>query len=168
MIKLKLVSALSGNATVSLFDLATVLYQNPGTRVVGVVELGQVGNEVPAPGEDSDPTVKVQIKAVEIAKGEQAEHIRQAMAALHRHRTATGTLDEEMFPKLSDRAIEDLAGNLEAAETMRLRVVVEQWGEYIDTVMRGKLTATQLREELRTVRKGLAAGISWTSESIRS
>lgn len=165
MIKLKLDSKLQGTATISLQELASPLYHNPGARMVGIVEIAHTERTEPASGEDKDPEVKVAVKAIEIARpGDQDEYIRRAMAALHRHRTSTGTLDEEMSPQLSQSTLDRLAGldaSLEAAEAARLRVVLEQTADYIDRIKMGKLTATQAREELDTVRKMLTASLYW-------
>jgi len=162
MIALKLDSKLSGNATVSLHDLSSVLFHKPDMRIVGVVELAPVERAIPAPGEDKDPTVKVAIKAIEIGRGEQEHHLRQAMDALYRHRTATGTIDDELRPQLSQRTVELTGGVLDAVEAARLRTVCEQWGQYIDNITRGKMTGPQALDELRIIRKGLAAAIEWS------
>jgi hypothetical protein len=164
VIKLKLDSKLQGTATISLQELASHLYHNPGARMVGIVEIAHTERTEPAQGEDKDPAVTIGLKAIEMARGDQDEFLRRAMEALHRHRTSTGTLDEEMQPKLSQSTLDRLAGldaALEAAEAARLRVVVEQTADYIDRVKMGKLTAPQAREELETVRKMLSGSIYW-------
>lgn len=164
MIKLKLDSKLQGTATISLQELASPIYHNPGTRMVGIVEIAHTERTEPAQGEDKDPAVVVAIKAIEMARGDQDEYLRQAMAALHRHRTSTGTLDEELNPQLSQSTIERLQGldaRLEAAEAARLRVVVEQTADYISRVRMGKLTVNQAKDELDTVRKMLSAALFW-------
>jgi hypothetical protein len=163
VITLKLDSKLAGSAVVSLQELASHLYANQGKRIVGIVELAHIERTEPAANEGKDPVVKVAIKAIEMARGDQEDALREAMAVLHRHRTATGTIDEELNPQLSTRTVDATLGNLDAIESARLRVAIEQWGEYIDRVMRGKLSLNQAREELQTVRKGLAAAIHWVA-----
>lgn len=165
MTTLKLASKLSGSANIALNDLIHMLYASPGKRIVGVVELAHIERAEPAPGEDKDASVTMQIKAIEIARGEQEHHLRQAMAALYRHRTVSGTIDDELQPKLSDRTIELTGGVLDAVEAARLKVVCDQWAEYIRRMLSGKkLSLTQAIEELRVVERGLNAASGWTVE----
>jgi hypothetical protein len=165
VIKLKLSSKLGGSAVVSLTELTTALYHARGKRVMAVVELAHIDRNEPAPGEDEDPWVLMQIKAIEVARGDaQEKALRAAADAIHLHRTATGSIDEELSPQMSERTIAATAGVLDKVEAARLRVALEQWAVYIDRVTHGKLTQPQAMEELRTVRKGLEAAITWGAD----
>jgi hypothetical protein len=160
--KLKFDTAPSGNAIAAMQDLAGVLAAKPGMRIVGVCELAHVERVEPAPGEDKETVVKLRVTQLEVARGEQENHVRQCMAALHRHRTATGKLGEDMEVELSERTIELTAGVLDQVEAARLRAGIEGHADYIRRVLAGDLTPTQLREELRTVQQGLGSLLRWT------
>lgn len=165
MTKLKFDTTPSGNALDAMEDLGGPLAAKPGMRIVGVCELAHVERVEPAPGEDKETTVKLRVTQLEVARGEQENHIRQCMAAMYRHRTATGKLGEEMEVELSERTIELTAGVLDQVEAARLRAGVEGHADYIRRVLAGDLTPTQLREELRTVQKGLNSLLRWTDGS---
>lgn len=162
MTTIKLDTKLGGSATIALADLVAPLYTNPGMRIVGIVELAAVERTQPAPDEDKDASVKVAIKSIEIGRGEQEHHLRTGLAALHRHRTASGTLDDAMGVQLSDRTIEMTGGILDQVEAARLRVALTQWADYLTRIDHGDMTMTQMREELRLVRKGLDSAARWT------
>lgn len=166
MTVIKLASKLGGNATVSLSELTGPLYNNPGLRLVGVVELAHVERTQPAPDEDKEATVTVAVKHIEIARGDQEDHLRTAMAALHRQRTAVGTLDDEMEVTLSERTVERCAGVLDAVEAARLRAALLAHSDYIHRVLLGDMTLTQAKEELRTVQRGLEAATGWSRDGL--
>lgn len=162
MTTIKLDTKLNGSATIALDELVSPLFANPGMRFMAVVEFAAVERTQPAPDEEKDASVKVAIKGIEVGRGEQANHLRTAMAALHRHRTATGTLDDEMGVNLSDRTVELTGGVLDQVEAARLRVALVAHAEYISRIERGDMTLSQMRAELRTVRQGLESSARWT------
>lgn len=166
MTVIKLASKLGGNASVALHEIVSPLYNNLGMRIVGVVELAAVERAQPAPDEDKDASVTVAVKHIEIARGDQEHHLRQAMAALHRQRTAVGTLDDGMEVTLSERTVERCSGVLDAVEASRLRAALLAHSDYIHRVLMGDLTLTQAKEELRTVQRGLEAATGWGRDGI--
>jgi hypothetical protein len=166
-VKLKLDSKMRTAPEDVLGQLARPLYDSPGVRIVGIVELAHVERTQPAPDTDVEPSVKVQITALEIGREEQEHHLREAMRALYLHRTARGTLTESGDVELSDRTVELTAGVLHAVEAARLRAVVRHWGEYARSVTRSNkpLSNSELLHELAAVADGLDASIYGIAES---
>lgn len=163
MTAMKIKGKLAGLAVQSLFDLTKPVYDHPGVRLIGVVELAHIERSEPAPGEDQEASVTMQIKAIEIAHGDQQDHLRRAMHSLYMHRTAQGTIDEALEPQLSESTIADLGNDLNGIEAARLRVALEEWSDYIARVLRTNLTKGAALDELRTVQMGLGAAIARTA-----
>jgi hypothetical protein len=64
---------------------------------VAVVEFTPVERMEPRPDlDDKAGSVLVRMTGIEIASGAQEQHLREAMRALYRIRTATGTIDEHL------------------------------------------------------------------------
>lgn len=161
MTKVKLDGTPSGNAIIAFADLTNALFRKQGMRIIGVCELTHVERTEPAPDEDKEGSVKLRLTGLEIARGDQEDHLRKAMDALYRHRTASGTIDEELDPQLSERTLEMTGDLLDAVEAARLRVALTAWADNIDKVVRGNLTAAQAVGELRTVARGLRQAAGW-------
>jgi hypothetical protein len=152
----KLKAQLAGNASMALEPHVPVLYAVPGKRIVGIVELGAVERSQPAPGEDKDPSVTLQIKSMEIAVDRCEDHLREALRALHTQRTAYGTLNADSDVELSESTIERLGADVIATEAARLHVAIQRWGDYARQVVGNpKLTASAVRIEMATVADGL-------------
>lgn len=165
--KLKLDSKASTAAEDVLGQLARPLYDRPGARIMGIVELTHVERTQPAPDADVEPSVKVRITALEVGRDEQEHHLRDAMRALYLHRTASGTLDESGDVELSARTVELTGGMLHATEAARLRAVVRHWGEYARAVGRSnhQLSASELLHEVAAIADGLDAALYRIAES---
>lgn len=134
------------------------LYATPGKRLLGVIELQRVERVEPDPGADSEASVKVRMSALEIANPEQEETLREALRALHLHRTAYGKLTEDGDVELAEHTLERTAGMLHAVESARYRVAVSHWREYLSSVLGiQNPSVTELQHELTTIRDGLAA-----------
>lgn len=163
--KVKLDSKLGGPASAAIEPLAKTLYDKQGVRIVGIVELMHVERTQPAPDEDTDPSVKLAIKHLELARGgEHEEWVRKAMRALYLQRSAQGTLDEAHEVELSERTLEQVADLLQGVENARLRTVVSYWGEYAARCARMQQpTAAQLQNELATVGKALQGALRWST-----
>jgi len=166
-VKLKLDSKMSTSAEDVLGQLARQLYDRPGARLVGVLELAHVERTQPAPDTDVEPSVKVRITALEVGRDEQEHHLREAMRALYLHRTATGTIDETGDVELSSRTLELTSGVLHAVEAARLRAVARHWGEYARSVTRSNrpLTVSELLHEVAAIADGLDAAVYGVLES---
>lgn len=154
----------AANATFALEPLTSRLYANPGMRIVAVVELAHVERTQPAPDEDKEASVKLAIKHLEVARDEQEDHLRKVLRALYLHRTAQGTLDDAGEVELSQRTLELAGGMMDAIEAARLRVAVLAWRDYARQSLQGKLSNTQLRDELQTIGDGLAAVVNAGAE----
>lgn len=165
--KLKLDTKMSTAAEDVLGQLAHQLYDKPGARLVGVVEIAHIERTQPAPDTDAEASVKVRISSLEIGREEQEHHLREAMRALYLHRTARGTITEAGDVELSDRTIELTGGVLHAVEAARLRAVARHWGEYARSVSRSNhpLVASELLHELQTIADGLDAAVYGVVES---
>lgn len=141
------------------------LYQVPGRRVIGVVELRHVERTQVAPEADSEPSVKLRITHLEIAREEQEETLRQALQALFLHRTAYGTLNEDSEIELSDQSLRLIADSLHAAEAARLRAAVTVWHQQARRVLGvSEITAAEMRHELDMIADGLAAVLKATED----
>jgi hypothetical protein len=159
--KLKLDSKMATGPEDVLGQLAHQLYERPGARIVGVVELAHVERTQPAPDTDAESSVKMRITALEVGREEQEHHLREAMRALFLHRTARGTIDEAGEVELSERTVELTGGVLHAVEAARLRAVVRHWGEYARAVTRSNRppTVTELLHELTAIADGLDTAV---------
>lgn len=143
------------------------LYATPGKRLLGVIELEHVERTEPAPGADREASVRVRMSALEIANPDQEDTLRQALAALHLHRTAYGKLTEDGDVELANSTLERCAGMLHAIESSRLRTAVTHWQQYARGVhMLANPSVTELRNELQTIADGLAAVLHAAEESV--
>lgn len=164
MTTVKIDSKLGSNASLGIEDLAARLFAKPGMRILAVVELAHVERIEPAPDEDKEPSVKLGIKALEVARGgRQEDAVRQALLALYTIRTASGTLDGDGEIELSERTLSGTGGELGMLTAARHHVALKRWS---DTAYRvagdPKLTAEQMRNELREIAKGLHAATQWS------
>lgn len=160
MTTVKLDAKLATNAQQGLEPLVATLYSRPGVRIVGVIELAHVERTQPAPDEDKEASVKLQVKHLEIARDDQEEILREALRALYLHRTATGTVTEDSDVELSERTLNLVEGHLHAAEVARLRVAVLHWAEYAQRLQRiQNASVTELMHELRAIADGLWATV---------
>lgn len=158
MTTLKLDSKMTTSAKGAIEPLIGQLYATPGMRIIGVVELAHDERNQAAPGSDKEEWVKARIVGLEIANEKQEEALRQAMAALHLHRTAYGTVTEDADVELSERTLELTGGLLHAIEASRLRTACLHWEQYARRVMAVKEpTTTELLHELAAIADGLGA-----------
>ena len=100
------------------------LRAKPGCKVVGVVEIERYQVNQPDDA-DTDPTVLLRLSQLELAKGEQEALLRQAMLALHLHRTAGGTLTEDADISLAQDTLDKLPDLVSTYESARLRAAFE-------------------------------------------
>jgi hypothetical protein len=157
MTAIKIESKTSSSASNALTRHAEALYNTLGSRRLGIVELARVEATFPDPSEDREPSVRLRLAGLEIATPEQEDNLRQAMLALHLHRTATGTLDEAGL-HLSPGTIEDMPTSLHAAEAARLRVGLVHWAGYARRAMHVEnMTLSEARHELDAIAVGLEA-----------
>jgi phosphoribosylformimino-5-aminoimidazole carboxamide ribonucleotide (ProFAR) isomerase len=158
--KIKLDSAMANAAQDALTPHVARLYSSLGTRIVVIAELAAVERTQPAADEDKEAAVKLAIKHLEVAGGDQEEAVRQALRALHTQRTAYGTITEQQDIELSERTLAQCAGELNLIEAARLHVAIERWTDYArQAINNGKLTASELRHELTAVTEGLRATV---------
>jgi hypothetical protein len=158
MTVIKLDSKPATSARLALEPLAAALYATPGMRIIGVIELAHIERTQPAPDSDKEQSVKLRITTLEIAGPEQEDTLREAMRALHVHRTAYGTLTDSLEVQLSERTLELVGGRLHAIEAARLHTAVSHWQTYIRRVLSiAEVTTAEMRHELDTVADGLAA-----------
>ena len=164
MTTIKIEGKPSAAAANALGRHAEALYHTDGARRIGVVEIARTGRYVPDSGEDKDPSVSLRIAGLEIASPEQEDHLRQAMLALHLHRTAAGTLDQEGLT-LAPTTLELTAGHLDAAEAARLRVGVTHWADLARRALNVQaMTLSEARHELDAIATGLEALILLATE----
>lgn len=136
-------------ASESLAQHAGPLFATLGSTRMAVVELRSVERAEPAPDEDKERSVKVRISHLEVANPDQEESLRRALRALHLHRTAYGTLNEEQELELSKGTLEDTAGELSHIEAARLRALIDHWTTYGRRALNSaKLTEAEVRSEM--------------------
>lgn len=162
----KLDSKMAVAAALALEPYIQPLYNTPGRRVVGVIELAHIERTEPAPAFDREPSVKVRMTALELANAEQEHTLREVMRALWLHRTAAGTLTEDGEVELTGETLALAGGQLHAIEAARLRAVLAHWVRYIAEVQaRPRLSAIDMRQELHTVADGLRVALNGTTDA---
>jgi hypothetical protein len=160
MTAIKVDAKLATNANEALNPHAAALFARLGSRRLAVVELRSAERTEPAPDEDKEQAVKVRIQALEVANPEQEETLRNVLRALHLHRTAYGTLNEEGELELSASTLERAAGEVNAIEAARLHAAIDQWVVYGNRVLSSnKATQSDVRREFDAVLKGLRAAV---------
>lgn len=154
--KIKLDSKIGGGPSSALEPLVRQIWDKPGCRIIGIVELAHVERTEPAPDTDGDPVVKIRVSGLEIAGKDHEGALREVQRALFLMRTANGTLDEDGQLQLSKGTIEHTAGLVTDVEVARLRAGLNIWVEYIRRVTQTqRLTQTELRHEVQNVLDGL-------------
>lgn len=157
MTTIKIEAKPSAAATNALARHAEALYQTPGSRRVAIIELARVGRYQPDEEVDKDSTVNLRLVQLEIASPDQEEYLRQAMLALHLHRTAAGTLMEDQVA-LDPRTLQEVASHLDRAEVARLRVGLLHWAEQARRALRvPEMSVSEARHELDAIATGLQA-----------
>lgn len=153
--KVKLETSFAPPAEAAVDDLRSMLYANPGVRIVVVAELAHTERTQPAPDEEKTGTVKLGVKYMEVARGaDQEEHLRRAMHALKVQRTAYGTFDAELGElQLSESTLEACADRLVLSEVARLRAALEFEVDRLDRLTSGTFSEREMRTELRKVLK---------------
>lgn len=121
----------------------------PGCKVVGVVEIERYQINQPDDAE-ADPTVLLRISDLELAKGEQEALLRQAMLALHLHRTAGGTLTEDSDIELAQATLDKLPDLVSTYESARLRAAFEALVDRVSALAKNtRHNDGDLRRELK-------------------
>jgi hypothetical protein len=144
----KIATKLASNAIEALAAHVPGLYANPGKRVVAIVELAHVERCQPAPDEDKEASVTLGIKHMEVANTEQEDTVREALRALYTE------------IELSEDTLRACRGELTAIEAARLHVAVQKWSDFASSILHNdKLSASDLRREIRTLSDGLRATI---------
>lgn len=162
MTKLKIDSRVSPAALDALEIHVPSLYARPGARVLAVMEMAHVERTQPAPESDSEASVRMRITALEVPSKDQEGVIREVLRALHLHRTAAGTLDEEGEIVLTDQTLKTAAGVLTAIEAARLRTGLQHYASHARRLSRTEkdLTASEFRHELADIADGLDSVLS--------
>lgn len=96
---------------------ASAMYARPGSRWVALVEVEvHERTETTETNADGEPerthTVRLRVADLEIATGDAAEYVREALRALWARRTASGTLDGALADAEADTAVRLLPGLL--------------------------------------------------------
>lgn len=164
--KLKLGSSLSASAQESLDDLISPLFSKPGMRILAITEWAHIERTQPAPDEGKEPSVTMGVKLIEVARGEQVEHVRKALRALHVQRTARGTLDEQLGElRLNQSVVEELGDDLALRETARLRAAMKHTADTVNRLRIGQFSEAELRKQLDKLHTILQSTLSWTEEA---
>ena len=164
---IKLASKPTSDAAEALGIHAGALYATPGKRIVVICELASVERTEVAPDEDGKPSVKLQIKELEVASDKQEDAVRQAMKALHTTRTAFGTLTEDLDVDMSKSTLDACGNQLAMIEATRLHIVVDNLADYAGRAGRNsKNTAADLRRELANVSRALHTALTKDPELI--
>jgi hypothetical protein len=146
-----------GDRTASIDRYAARLYESSGMALMGVVELVHVDSVVPAEGSKKDPQVRMEIRSMEVAGGEQEHTLRDVQRFLYLARTAVGTLDGDNEVQLAKQTMENAQGLIAGDEVARLRAALGWVLEQLD----GIGAATKLREaDMRKAIGKLAASLT--------
>lgn len=158
--KIKFDSKMTTKAGDALSRYARPLYEAPGRKIVGIIELSHDERNETAPDSDKELWVKLRITGLEIGQEEQEHLLRGAMRALYLHRTATGTLDENQDVQLAEGTLRLIDGHLHAAEAARLRTAAVHWHEYARKASHlANPTVTELLHELATIADGIGVAV---------
>lgn len=161
MTKLKFESSVAAAAAEALEPWVRPLYEQPGKRLVAIIELATTERTEPAPNTDRVPVVKVRVTSLEIPADDQAGFIREAMRALFLQRTAHGTFGEDGQLEFAPETLRMVAGQMHAVGFARMKTHMQRWQEYLRRLAYGPdLTASEWKHELDIVRQGLSAALS--------
>lgn len=165
MTKMK-VGALSAAAQAALEPHVGRVYASPGSTFLCIAEYEHVERTQPGPRSDKEAQVTVVPTSLEVAVGEHAHPIREAMRALYTLRTATGTLDEDSGQiELSENTIRQTAGMISEVRAAELVATCKQWAHYVRSVRaQEKPTVEGLLRELDRIATGLYAAVSGSDE----
>lgn len=153
MTVVKIQSTLAASVADVLEPLAEEIYRNQGGNLMVVAELHHADRNDPV-DEDIKRTVTLRVTALEVARGEQEETLRNVQRALYAHRTASGTLSEDYDIEVADSFLKLAAESLHAQEAIRLRIVLADCaGRAENEAMRLSLNGdrSELLQELRSV-----------------
>lgn len=158
MTQMKFVARVSASAQEALEPHVRPMYDQPGSRRMAIIEFATIERTEPAPGSETEPSVKVRIMGLEVPNKEQEGAIREAQRFLHLQRTARGTLDDDGQLELSDSTLRLTGGMLAYLETARLRAGLAHWRDYAQRLVHGPdLTVTEVRHEMQALAEGLTA-----------
>lgn len=151
-----------GQASDGLDRFAEYLYDNPGTKLMAVVEFAVTKLEEPGPMIQKDRKVRIGLVGCEVGSGDQEHTLRTAQRALWLHRSATGTLTEEGDLQYSQAVLDSLDGHLDASEAVRFRAALD-WlvSQLADLARNSRLDDGNMRREVKklaTVGRGALAG----------
>jgi hypothetical protein len=157
---IKIDGKLGAGADAALSDHAKALYDKPGSRRVGIIELRRDYGLAPDPSGSKKAVVGLAIAGLEIAGPDQEGAVREAQKTLYMQRTAKGTLDEEGQIQLTQDTVRLLGGVLNDIELARLRAAVERWTTEIHNAIHSKtLTDGEIRHELDRIHAGLTRAL---------
>jgi hypothetical protein len=156
--KIKIAGQLAANAADALTPHAHQLFANQAARRLVVAELKHAERNDVAPDEDKEASVTLRVAHLEVANAEQEETLRAVLRALHLHRTAYGTLDEEGEIELAESTLEGAADQLNAVEAARLHVAIDRWVDHGRDALRRTKGAALVRE-IDKLLTGLAAAV---------
>ena len=160
MTTIKIDSKPSTHASEALALHAGPMFAKLGATRMAIVELRSVLRAEPAPDEEKEQGVTVRITSLEIANPDQEESLRQALGALHVHRTAYGTLTEDSDIELAASTLERTAGEVNAIEAARLNVAIDRWTEHGRRILsQQKITMPEMRREFDQLIRGLQAAV---------
>jgi hypothetical protein len=158
MAKLKIDGTPASQAQRALEPHVPPLYGRLGANLVAIVELRSVERTQVAAEAQKEPAVKARIVGCEVATGESAHHLREAMRALHVLRTADGTLDAEYDVDLSEATMKQLGGVVGLEEAVRLSAGAKSWHSTVAALAAkdpASMTPVKYRDELQSVAAGL-------------
>lgn len=137
------------------------LRAKPGCRVVGVVEIER--HQINQPDDaETEPTVLLRLSQLELAKStDQEELLRQAMLALHLHRTAGGTLTEAADISLAQDTLDKLPEKVSVYESARLHAAFSYAADRVaGLAANNKHNDGELRRELKKLSAQLSAALA--------
>lgn len=157
MTKLKINSKVSPAAADALEIHVPSLYARPGAHVLAVMEMVHTERTQLAPDAEGEASVTMRIVSLEVPSKDQEGVIREVLRALHLHRTARGTLDEDGQVVLTDQTLKTAAGVLHAVEAARLRAGLQHYAKAARHLVHTDkaLTASEFRHELADIADGL-------------
>lgn len=150
--KIVLDGRMKGQSSEALDRLAEYLYENPGTKLMGITEFGVSFCGEPGPDVQGDRLVRLRLVGCEVGAGDQEHTLRTAQRALWLQRSATGTLTEEGDLQYSQAVLDSLDDHIDASEAVRLRVAMD-WltGKVSELARNNRHDDGHLRREMKKV-----------------
>lgn len=138
MTKIKIAPKRSTAADKALAGHIERLYENPGSRMLAIVELVHIDRTMPTEDSGLEPSVTVRLNHVEPSDEDTEKSLEAALQALYALRTATGTLTEDSDVELGERTLENLGNSYAQLHAAKISVAATEAWRTLDSALKGR------------------------------